>query len=448
MAKRGLIAAFLILLSGVGIAVWHVSSAPKTLRIAVGPFGSEDTRMVAAFAQGLAREQSDIRLKTTLTNGLAESARLIDEGKVDLAIVRPDILMPTRADTVLITRRFFPFFAAAPSAGIERIADLRGKRIGVVAPPEGNLDLLRIVLAQYEIVEAPGMLVSLTPAGIPDAIRERRVDAIFAVGAAGSRGIAAGMTTMRNTWGGDPVFIPIREADAIAARHRAIETGEIVRGAFGGDPPRPAEALPTIAVTHRLVARQTLSDNLVGDLTREVLNIRTALAPEVPSVQGLEAPSTDKDAPMPVHKGAAAFLDGEQETFFERYGDFFYIGVMALSLFGSAGAAIWSRRMSSRRHEAMEGVAALLAMVSTARDAEDATTLDSILRDADEVVTHAIGYMRSGDIDEAGINTYRLMLDQIHRAVMQRRQELEQRAGPVGKTDAPAMSLDTLKLKV
>lgn len=424
MAKRGLIAASLIMLFGVGLAAWHIASAPKTLRIAVGPIGSEDMRMVAAFAQGLSREQSGIRLKTTLTADLAESARLIDAGKVDLAIVRPDVLMPTKADTVLITRRFFPFFAAPPFGGIERIADLKGKRLGVVAPPEGNLDLLRIVLGQYEIAEEPGMIVALTPSEIPAAIKDKRVDAIFAVGAAGSRGISSGITTMRNTWGADPVFIPIREADAIAARHRAIETGEIVRGAFGGDPPRPAESLATIAVTHRLVARQTLGDALVGDLTREILNMRTALAPDVPSVQGLEAPATDKDAPLPVHKGAAAFLDGEQETFFERYGDFFYIGVMGLSLLGSAGAALWSRNASSRRTEAMEGITELLAMVNTARNAEDLATLDTTLREADDVVAHSIGFMTNGDIDEAGIHTYRLVLEQIHRAVTDRRQEL------------------------
>ena len=424
MAKRGLIAASLILLCGVGLAAWHVTSAPKTLRIAVGPLGSEDTRMVAAFAQGLAREQSGIRLKTTLTSDLAESARLIDEGKVDLAIVRPDIQMSTKADTVLITRRFFPFFAAGPATGVERIADLKGKRIGVVSPPAGNQALLRIVLAQYEIVVEQGMIVPLTPSEIPAAIKEGRIDAIFAVGAAGSRGISAGMITMRNSWGADPVFIPIREADAIAARHRAIETGEIVRGAFGGDPPRPAEALATIAVTHRLVARQALGDSLVGDLTRELLSLRTALAPEVPSVQGLEAPGTDKDAPLPVHKGTAAYLDGEQETFFERYGDFFYIGVMGLSLLGSAGAAMWSRRVNTRRQEAMEGITTLLAMVNAARDADDSAVLDATLREADQVVAHAIGYMTNGDIDEAGIHTYRLVLDQIHRAVTQRRQEL------------------------
>lgn len=425
MAKRGLVVAIFFILLGVGAVAWHLLSAPKTLRIAVGPFGSEDTRMVAAFTQALARNQSGMRLRTVLTTGVVESARMIDDGKVDLAIVRPDILMPTKADTVLITRRFYPFFSAASTARIERIADMREKRIGVVTPPDGNLALLRTVLSQYEVAETPGMIVQLRPGDILPAIREGRIDTLFAVSATGSRGMSGGIVTMRNTWGTDPVFIPIREADAIAARHRAIETGEIVRGAFGGDPPRPAEALPTISVTHRLVANQALSDGLIGDLTRELLSLRTTLAPEVPSVQGLEAPNTDKDAPLPVHKGAAAYIDGEQETFFDRYGDFFYIGVMGLSVLGSAGAALWSRRTGHRRAMAMDGIGTLMGLLQKARESEDDAALDGTMRQADAVVADAIGFMTAGDIDETGVQAYRLVLDQIHRAVMERRQELQ-----------------------
>jgi TRAP transporter TAXI family solute receptor len=427
MVKRGLVAALLIMMVGVGIISWKLYHAPSTLRIAVGPFGSEDTRMIAAFAQGLAREQSSFRLRTVITSGVAESARLVEDGKVDLAVIRPDIMMPTKADTVLITRRFFPVFVTSPESGIERIADLRGKRIGVVSPPEGNIDLLRIVLAQYEVAETPGMIVPMVPGEISESVRDERVDAIFAVGATGARGISAGMENLRRAWGTDPRFIPVREADAIAARHRMIETGEIVRGAFGGDPPRPAEALPTISVTHRIVASQSLSDSLVGDLTRELLNQRAVLAPAVPSVQGLEAPNTDKDAPLPVHKGAAAFLDGEQETFFDRYGDIFYIGVMALSLFGSTGAAMWSRSAGRRRVQAMEGIARLRGLIDTARITQDHNVLDEMLREADDVVFHAITFMTNGDIDETGVQAYRLVLDQLHRAIIERRHELDRK---------------------
>ena len=40
----------------------------------------------------------------------------------------------------------------------------------------------------------------------------------------------------------------------------------------------------------------------------------------------VKAASTDKDAAIPVHPGAKVYYDGEEQTFFEKYGDWVYIG--------------------------------------------------------------------------------------------------------------------------
>jgi hypothetical protein len=91
------------------------------------------------------------------------------------------------------------------------------------------------------------------------------------------------------------------------------------------------------------------------------------LQPSCPSIQGLETPSTDKDAPLTVHSGAAAFIDGEQESFFERYGDWFYLAVMGLSMLGTGGAAILGRESAARRRRAMSGLDELLALLPVIR---------------------------------------------------------------------------------
>jgi len=123
---------------------------PRTLRLAVGPLGSEDARMAAAFVQGLNRDKASIRLRLVLTEGSEDSARKIDAGQADLAMLRADIAMPSTADTVLITRRTFPFFITRAETAIGRIAELRGRKIGVGRNPAGNAALLKRVLAQYE----------------------------------------------------------------------------------------------------------------------------------------------------------------------------------------------------------------------------------------------------------------------------------------------------------
>jgi hypothetical protein len=39
-----------------------------------------------------------------------------------------------------------------------------------------------------------------------------------------------------------------------------------------------------------------------------------------------------------MHRGAAAFFDGNERTFFDKYGDYFWFALLALSGLGSAAA--------------------------------------------------------------------------------------------------------------
>lgn len=418
--RRGFtILAGLLALAGITAAVFYVASQPRTLRLAVGPLGSEDARMAAGFVQGLNREKAQIRLRLILTEGSEESARKVDAGDAELAIVRPDIALPAKADTALITRRSFPFLITDKESAIGRIADLRGKRVGVVRNPPGNIALLKLVLAQYEVGPEDVQIVELTPDEIVPAAKERRIDAFFTVNAVGARAGGDGAGRLRTAWGEDPVLIPIREADALAARIRTIETGEIVRGALGGDPPRPSENLPTIAITSRLVASQDLNDDVVGNLVSALLGLRVTLAAELPQIQGLETPATDKDAPLPVHSGAAAFIDGEQKTFFERYGDWFYLGVMALSLLGTGAAGLLGRESAARRRQAMLGLDRLLAILPQIRATTDVEALDRYRAQADAILLEVLGDFGEGNLDSSAIAAYRLVFDQVSRAVVE-----------------------------
>lgn len=407
-------------MSGLVAMVFYYLSQPRTLRVAVGPLGSEDARMAAAFVQGLNRDKAAIRLRLVLTEGSEDSARRIDAGQADLAMLRADIAMPSTADTVLVTRRTYPFFITTRETAIGRIADLRGRKVGVIRNPAGNLTLLKRVLTQYEVRAEELEIVDLAPDEVVPAAKEKRIDAFFSINAIGSHTNNDGLRRLRAAWGEDPVLIPIREADALAVHYRAIESGEIVRGALGGDPPRPAESLQTISITSRLVASQSLDDNLVGELTKEILGLRLTLAAELPAVQALETPSTDKDAPLPVHSGAAAYIDGEQETFFDRYGDWFYIGAMALSAVGTGGAALLGRESANRRRRAMAGLDELLALLATIRACKDEAELGRLGREADQILTRVLADYAKGDLDTAALAAYRLAIDQVGRAVTER----------------------------
>src|SRR6266436_8221756 len=61
---------------------------PTTLRIAVGPPGSDDQKLIQLMAQTFARDRSPVRLSLINTPGTTESIALFTSGKTDLAVAR------------------------------------------------------------------------------------------------------------------------------------------------------------------------------------------------------------------------------------------------------------------------------------------------------------------------------------------------------------------------
>ena len=61
---------------------------PTVLRIAVGPAGSEDQKLIQLMAQTFKNDGSGIRLSLVITPGANDSATQFTQGKVDLAVVR------------------------------------------------------------------------------------------------------------------------------------------------------------------------------------------------------------------------------------------------------------------------------------------------------------------------------------------------------------------------
>src|SRR6266567_3335577 len=89
-----LILAVGIFLFGVAAGTLYYVLRPVTLRIAVGPPGSDDQKLIQALAQTFARDGSPVRLSPITTDGASESIALFAAGKADLAVARGDLNLP------------------------------------------------------------------------------------------------------------------------------------------------------------------------------------------------------------------------------------------------------------------------------------------------------------------------------------------------------------------
>src|ERR671931_2492479 len=126
-----------------GFGYWYYV-APTQLRVAVGPPESPEARLIDAYAQALVETYKDTRLRVVTTEDLRRSAGALQQKRVDLAVVRPDVLLPGNARTIAILRADIVVILAP--AGTDAFGKLVKKRLGIITRDEADLSVLRTLL--------------------------------------------------------------------------------------------------------------------------------------------------------------------------------------------------------------------------------------------------------------------------------------------------------------
>src|SRR5438445_12345896 len=376
-------------------AGYYFAMRPVTLRIAVGPANSDDLKVVQNLTQAFNNQRNSVvRLRPVQTDGALASASLLGEGKADLAIIRGDLDVPKNAQAVATLRKNVVVLWVPPAAktkgkkaapAITKIGQLNGRRIGVVGRTQANVNLLKVILWQYGVDPAKVEIIQFPAAEAADAIRNQKADAYLAAGPVNSK-ITADAINASAREGATPTFLAIDSAEAIAQNHPMYEASEIPAGAFGGSPARPDDEVKTISFSHHIVARKGLSESTVAAFTRQLFAIRQSLKNEFPLAAKIETPDTDKDATIPVHPGAAAFVDGEEKTFLDRYSDYIWWGLMALSAMGSMGAWFAGYLKKDERDGNTSLRERLLEMIPAARRSDSTEELDRMQAEADNIL--------------------------------------------------------------
>ena len=408
---------------------YYFAMRPVILRIAVGPANSDDIKVVQALTQAFTQAHSYVRLRPMQTDGSTASAQALADGKADLAIIRGDLDVPKNAQAVATLRKNVAVLWVPPAAKgkgkkagpkITKIPQLSGRRIGVVGRTQANVNLLKIILQQYGVDPSKVEIVQFPAGEAADAIRSQKADAYLAAGPVNSK-ITADAIAASTRDGGTPTFLAIDSAEAIAQNHPMYEAAEIPAGAFGGSPDKPEEEVKTISFSHHIVARKGLSESIVAAFTRQLFAIRQSVMTEFPLAAKIETPDTDKDAVIPVHPGAAAFVDGEEKTFLDRYSDYIWWALMALSAMGSAGAWFAGYLKKDERNSNSSSRERLLELLAAARRSDSIEHLDQMQTEADDILRDTLRCFDDGAIEEGALTAFSIVLDQFHNAVADRR---------------------------
>jgi TRAP transporter TAXI family solute receptor len=408
---------------------------PVTLRIAVGPPGSDDQKLIQAMAETFTRDGNAVRLSPIVTEGALPSLALLGASKADLAVARGDLDMPGDAEAVVIVRKnvvvlWSPSGLAAkgskkqPAAKIKAIDELEGHRVGVIGKTPANLALLRVILSESGVAPDKVAVTQFGTNQIEEMARDPAIDAFMTVGPVDSGITAQALAATARVRGG-PKFLPIDVSDAIALKHPLYESEEIPGSVFNSNPAWPEDKVDTVSVNHLIVARKSLSETTVAALARQVLAARQLLAREVPGAAHIKKPDTDKDAALPVHRGAAAYIDGTERTFLDRYGDYFWFAILLLSGLGSAGAWLAQFLKRDEREETTGFRNNVMEMIEKVRTGQSAAELLAMQREVDAIIRETLRCHDDGAIDEEDLAAFGLVLELFDHAVADRRAALD-----------------------
>lgn len=380
-----LVAGIAVLAAGAGLLGWRWYAKPVTLTVAVGSLDGEASRLVSAIARRLTQSGAPVRFSMIETGSALEAAGTFASGKADLAVMRGDAGDLSQAQVVAIIAKAAVLLVAPPGSQVTDLAELKRATIGVIGG-DINRRIVKALTDEYDLAKANVTFRDIAPADARKALETKEVRAILVVVPLAEKYLTLIRGLFPQTQKTAPVLIAIEQAGAIAGRERALESFDVPKGTLRGAPPVPADDLTTLRTTFYLVARKKLDNDLVSSLAESLMNARRDLLPEMPILSQIAAPDTDADAYLPVHPGAAAFYNGTQESFLDKWGNIIFLTPMILGALASVLAAAWKFMRAGQPLTQEQALDALYALGQRIRLGSSEAELDEIEQEIDRVL--------------------------------------------------------------
>jgi TRAP-type uncharacterized transport system substrate-binding protein len=330
----------ILLCTATGLYGYRWYNRPVTLTLAVGSIDGEAASAMSTIANQLASDGASVRLKVIDTGTAIESGKQFAAGNVDLAAVRGDVGDLSQAQAIVVLAHVTALLIAPPGSSIDSIEKLKGHTVGVLGG-EANARIVDILNSTYDLARGKVIFKNLTAQDARQAVQSKQISALLVVIPLTEKYLSLVKGFFPQGSKMTPVLIPIESAAAIAEANRAYESFDVPKGTLRGSPPVPDDDLTTLRTSLYLVARKSLNADVATNLTASIMKVRRELLRENPLFAQITAPSTDADAYLPVHPGAAAVYNGTQQSFIDQYSNYIYLGPMILGGIASVLAAGW-----------------------------------------------------------------------------------------------------------
>ncbi len=426
--RIALVAGAVVLAAGAALFGYRWYLRPTTLTIAAGSMDGEATKLMSALASRLTAVNAPVRLKLVETSNALEAAGMFSSNKTDLAVVRGDVGDLSQAQAIIVLAQAVVLLVAPPGSSIADVAGLRRLTVGVVGG-EMNRNVVSALTDEYDLGRANVTFRNLALPETRRALDNKEVRALLIVVPLAEKYLTMLRGFFLQSPKTAPVLIPIDAAGAIAGKHRAYESFDVPKGTLRGSPPIPSDDLTTLRVSFYLVANKQLDSDVAGALAEALMKARRDLLGELPMLAQITAPSTDSDAFLPVHPGAAAFYNGTQESFLDKWGNAIFLVPMVFGGLVSVGAAAWKFLREGEPGKNEQALDLLYALGRRIRSADTEIELSEIERDIDKVLQMQRVKAAAGDENALDVTTLNVAAHRLQSLVHDRRMLLAARPG-------------------
>ncbi len=289
--------------------------AQNRLSIATGGTGGVYYPLGGGLANVLSKALPGVEATAEVTSASVDNIKLVGAGKADIAFTLGDTAadgfngtgkfkekVPVRAIAVLYANK--SQWVTVEGTGVQKMQDLKGRRIATGAPGSGTEIIALRILEAYGIdPEKDVNREKLSVAESVNALKDRKIDAFFWSG-----GVPTAAVTDLAATPGMKIRL-LDHADAVPALVKKYGPlyvkGTIPAGAYPGQAKEAAVA----DVWNLLVVNEKMDEKLAHDLVKAVFEHKADLAAVHAEAKNLDlARQLEVGSPVPFHPGALRYF--------------------------------------------------------------------------------------------------------------------------------------------
>jgi TRAP transporter TAXI family solute receptor len=297
------------------VAAGPAAAQQIRLSVATGGTGGVYYPLGGGLANVLSKALPGVEVTAEVTSASVDNIKLVGAGKADIAFTLADTAadgfngvgkfkekVPVRALAVLYANK--SQWVTVEGTGVERMQDLKGRRIGTGAPGSGTEVIALRILEAYGLdPEKDVTREKLSVAESVNALKDRKIDAFFWSG-----GVPTAAVTDLAATPGMKIKL-IDHADAIPAMVKKYGPLYVKGTIPAGSYPGQARAAQVADVWNLLVVNEKMDEKLAHDVAQTVFEKKADLAAVHSEAKNLDlAAQYEVGSPVPFHPGAARYF--------------------------------------------------------------------------------------------------------------------------------------------